>query len=113
MNAYDELVSRIKKVPISRLGDVVAAIDGRHGFSRREIEQAGKLATDLSCPTGVRDLAAAVLDAAVDGDRVEAIEREIVRVALQRAGGNKSEAARLCGMERKSYARRLVKYKVK
>lgn len=115
MNAFDELVSRIKQVPIHRLGDVVAALDGKleeRGFSKQQLEQAGSLAAH-GWDFGLRTAAERIMELPIDGDRVDAIEREIVRCALSRANGNKSLAARLAGMERKAFARRLEKYKVK
>ena len=38
------------------------------------------------------------------------VERELVRQAMQRAGGNQTHAARLLGIERDALRRRLVKY---
>lgn len=125
MNAYEELVSRIKKVPISRLGDVVAAMEGKleaRGFSKKQLEQAGAISANVALDrelvgcVSVETIAKALLDCVIDigdVDKLDAVEREYCRLALKRANGNKSQAARLAGLERKAFARRLQKHGVR
>jgi DNA-binding NtrC family response regulator len=101
MNAYEELIDRIKKIPISRLGDVVAAMEGRlesRGFTKQQLDEAGRVAASLP------NAAAAVLESS-EGDKLAAMEREVCKLALSRSGGNVSAAARLVGMDRKSFDR--------
>lgn len=109
MNAFDDLVARLKKVPVSRLGDVVAAMDGHKARSANMA-----LDRDLVGVVTVETIAKALLDCtSVDGDRLDALEKAVVELAYARAKRNQSLAARLLGIERKAFARRLVKYGVK
>lgn len=45
-----------------------------------------------------------------EGIELEAVERELIRQALERSGGNKSQAARLLGLSRDTLRYRLEKY---
>jgi DNA-binding NtrC family response regulator len=44
------------------------------------------------------------------GLKIATVERELVRQAMERVGGNQSQAAELLGLERDALRRRLIKY---
>jgi DNA-binding NtrC family response regulator len=56
------------------------------------------------------DRVAAQALAVAEGNKLEALERAMVAVALKTAGGNKSAAARLLGVHRKVIERHVEKY---
>ncbi len=48
-----------------------------------------------------------------DGDLLEALEKQVVRLALQQGGGNVSKSAKLLGIDRHTLQRRIEKFSVK
>jgi two-component system response regulator AtoC len=51
-----------------------------------------------------------LIELPADGVALADVERELVRQAMERAGGNQSHAAELLGLERDALRRRLIKY---
>jgi transcriptional regulator with GAF, ATPase, and Fis domain len=63
----------------------------------------------LEAPDG-RPSTGRLLDLPAEGLDVEALERDLVRQALERSNGNQSRAAQLLGMTRDQIRYRLEKY---
>ena len=61
-------------------------------------------------PDQMRDGAAWVPRIPVEGLSLEALERELILQALERASGNKSQAARLLGLTRRTLYSRMEKH---
>jgi len=97
---FEELVSKLRKVPLERLGAVVAAMDGKAAT-----RAAVPAAPDAAKGTSLLDLALAV---PAKGSKLRSVEREIVLAAFVQAKQNKSAAARLLNMDRKAFERRLA-----
>jgi DNA-binding protein Fis len=51
-----------------------------------------------------------LIELPADGVALADVERELVRQAMDRVGGNQSQAAELLGIERDALRRRLIKY---
>jgi DNA-binding NtrC family response regulator len=59
---------------------------------------------------GTRPNSRSIVQLPADGVALTDVERELVRQAMERAGGNQSQAAELLGIERDALRRRLIKY---
>jgi DNA-binding NtrC family response regulator len=59
---------------------------------------------------GARPNGRSLIQLPPDGVALADVERELVRQAMDRAGGNQSHAAELLGIERDALRRRLIKY---
>ena len=75
---------------------------------------AGEAVLSKHLPVEIRSGAARGARSAVelpaDGVKLEDVERELVRLAVERAGGNQTQAAELLGIERDALRRRLQKF---
>ena len=60
-----------------------------------------------AAPATLAELAHRIVTMPLAGDRLEAIEKELVRVALDLSHGNKSQAGRLLGCHRRTIERRM------
>lgn len=60
-------------------------------------------------PHTLTHVGSAILSLHVHGSKVDAAVDAAVEEAIRRTGGNQSEAARLLGMERKAFVRRLAR----
>lgn len=102
----DELVAKLSRLPFGRIGDVVAAIEGRTPSFTSTTPQAPSLVGET-----VADISDAVMSLDVSGSKLVAVERSVVQAALRKTNGNKAAAARLLGMDRKALERRLRRYR--
>ena len=59
---------------------------------------------------GTRPLSRSIIQLPAEGVALTDVERELVRQAMERSGGNQSNAAELLGIERDALRRRLIKY---
>jgi two-component system, NtrC family, response regulator AtoC len=59
---------------------------------------------------GAQPSSRSLIQLPADGVALTDVERELVRQAMERAGGNQSRAAELLGVERDALRRRLIKY---
>jgi two-component system response regulator AtoC len=59
---------------------------------------------------GTRPKSRSLIELPAEGVALTDVERELVRQAMERVGGNQSQAAELLGIERDSLRRRLIKY---
>ena len=91
---------RVARALGSSLTDVVA----RAGDERAQWSGA-------ATSTTTADVGRAICDLGARGSKVEAAVSAAVREAMRRTGDNQSAAARLLGMERKAFVRRLAKAK--
>jgi transcriptional regulator with PAS, ATPase and Fis domain len=85
----------------------------RNALERAVILCDGGLITGEQLPLGVADGGAGSDEygaAALAGMNVETVEKELIQKALQKAGNNKSKAARLLGLSRAQLYFRLEKY---
>lgn len=90
-----ELEARLRKCTLGSLPALLNAIEGATAGDGVPLES----------------LAARCIDAAPAGAGpiLKAVEAAIIVVALERARGNKSEAARILRMDRKSFSRRATR----
>jgi transcriptional regulator with GAF, ATPase, and Fis domain len=85
----------------------------RNALERAVILCDGGLITGEQLPLGVGEPAsgtAAAAASALAGMNVETVEKDLIQKALQRAGNNKSKAARILGLSRAQLYFRLEKY---
>ncbi len=97
----DDLQAGIRGVRLSNLADVVEALErgaGPRGAAAKGAEVVEAVARRVTA-----------LD--IGGSKLEAIQRAVVFQALTECDGNLSAAARLLGMERKAFERRVARYR--
>lgn len=104
-------VSSLAYVEIGRASiadmDAVARV---MGTTLPEVVQEVRSAAGATTPPHtLTHVAGAILSLSVRGSRVEAAINAAVREAMRVADGNQSAAARLLGMERKAFVRRLAR----
>ncbi|MBX3245965.1 MAG: sigma-54-dependent Fis family transcriptional regulator [Myxococcales bacterium] len=110
---FDEgAIARLMELPWpGNVRELRNVIDRIAVFCDDDVVTAGSI--DAILPTTrvssrpMREIVDAVLDMESEGDRLAAVERALVDEAIRRAGGNKSEAARLLGVHRKRIERRV------
>lgn len=89
--------------PLSALAEIVKG--------RRASATPSPVAADYALHTAT-DIAGAIVKLPDMRGILRAVEREVVRLALAKTRGNMSAAARLLGIERKAFERRMVRHKV-
>ncbi|HUJ71120.1 MAG TPA: sigma-54 dependent transcriptional regulator [Verrucomicrobiae bacterium] len=77
-------------------------------LEQTEVVQPEHLPAELRLAT--RSNSRSLIQLPPDGVALTDVERELVRQAMERAGGNQSHAAELLGIERDALRRRLIKY---
>jgi transcriptional regulator of acetoin/glycerol metabolism len=94
----DEIIRKLRKVPMSELPAVLEAIEA--ATTKKRTKRGGGAL--------VQHLARQAVEADMPGSKLDEVERAIVAHAYQTSGGNVSAAARLLGIDRKAMERRLV-----
>jgi DNA-binding XRE family transcriptional regulator len=75
----------------------------------RSAQRADQATSSDSPRLGLPDIGRAIADLPAGGSKVERAAAAAIVYALDASGGNQSAAARLLGMERKAYVRRLAR----
>ena len=86
----------------------------RNAIERIVLLEAGEVVLPKHLPAEIQSGAARggrrAVELPAEGVKLEDVERELVRLAVERAGGNQTQAAELLGIERDALRRRLQKF---
>ncbi len=86
----------------------------RNAIERIVLLEAGEAVLPKHLPAEIQSGAARggrrAVELPAEGVKLEDVERELVRLAVERAGGNQTQAAELLGIERDALRRRLQKF---
>jgi DNA-binding NtrC family response regulator len=94
---------------IGTLSDLARQLGASIAELVREANEAQPNAPHLQRAMSVEQIARAILELPVRGDKMAFVEAAVVRLVLQVSGGNKAGAARLLGIERQALGRRVQK----
>ncbi len=64
-------------------------------------------------PSSMAEVAAVVVGLPTPGSKLADVERAVIRHALEESRGNMSAAARLLGVERKRFERKVARYRLR
>jgi DNA-binding NtrC family response regulator len=97
MRSWDDLIARLKMLSLDEASAMISILERR---------QTGD---DLGVPPAIQSLADIVLLMHVKGSKLRFVEDVLVQTALRAERGNKSAAARLLCIERKSLERKAMR----
>jgi transcriptional regulator of acetoin/glycerol metabolism len=99
---FDELVERLRHMRLEDMPAVVAAM-------RRSSIGSSFASRGSTSSTLLEELSKALVSMPIEGSKLDAVEEAVVLHALATCEGNMSAAARLLGVDRKAFTRRLQK----